>query len=149
MTEFSVELTRVIAAPRERVYRAFLDPALLQRWMCPDDFAVGHAAVDERVGGRHRVEFLGSDGARHAFDSVIRDLVPGERIDLDFTFEGPEPDMREDTRLTVTLVDVDGGTEVRLVQERITLAAPFDQRSVTTGWSQALAKLAALHDGSS
>ena len=148
MAEFSVELTRVVAASRERVYRAFLDPATLQRWMCPHDHAVGHAEVDERAGGRHRVEFLDGDGGRHAFDSVIRELVPGERIDLDFTFEGPEPHMREDTRLTVTLADVDGGTEVRLVQERITLAPPFDQRSVNTGWSQALAKLAALYDGS-
>lgn len=75
---------------------------------------------------------------------MIRALVPGERIDLDFAFEGPKPHMREATRLTVTFADADGGTEVRLVQTRITLAPPFDQGSVTTGWNQALAKLAAL-----
>lgn len=62
MAEFSVEVTRTVAASRDRVYRAFLDPALLQRWMCPDDCAVGHASVDERVGGGHRVEFLSGDG---------------------------------------------------------------------------------------
>ena len=53
MTEFAVAVTRTIPAPREEVYRAFLDPELLQRWFCPGDFAVVTASVDEHVGGRH------------------------------------------------------------------------------------------------
>lgn len=146
MTEFRVEVARTIAAPRDEIYRAFLDPALLQRWMSPTEFTVAAATVDERVGGRHRIEMLAPDGKRHAFDSVIRELVPDERIVLSFAFQGPDPEMREETLLTVTLRDADAGaTEVRLVQTRVTLAPPFDEQSVDSGWNQALDKLEALY----
>jgi uncharacterized protein YndB with AHSA1/START domain len=150
VTEFAVALTRTIAAPREEVYRAFLDPELLQRWFCPGEFAVVAASVDEHVGGRHVVEMLSPDGMRLAFESVIRDLVPGERIVLDFAFVGPEPRDREDTLLTVTLADAPGGgTEVRFDHERITLAPPnFDRPGVNAGWSSVLDKLEALYQRS-
>ena len=150
MTEFAVALSRTIPAPREEVYRAFLDPELLQRWFCPGEFAVVTASVDEHVGGRHVVEMLSPDGMRLAFESVIRDLVPGERIVLDFAFVGPEPGDREDTLLTVTLADApDGATEVRFDHERITLAPPnFDRPGVNAGWTSVLDKLEALYQRS-
>jgi uncharacterized protein YndB with AHSA1/START domain len=149
-TEFSVELTRTIAAPRERVYRAFVDPEKLRRWLSPPRYLVTDAVVEERVGGRHRVELRGVDDEQGGFDSVIRELVPGERLVLEFTFVGPEPHAREDTLLTVTLCDAaDGGTEVRLLHERIGLAPPFDERSVNAGWNGALDKLVALFDDGS
>jgi uncharacterized protein YndB with AHSA1/START domain len=145
MTEFAVEVTRTIPGPREEVYRAFLDPEILQKWFCPDDFAVISASVDEHVGGRHVVEMLEPDGTRLAFESVIRDLVENERIVLDFAFVGPEPGEREDTSLTVTLTDApDGGTEVRFDHERITLQPPqFDIPGVNAGWTSVLEKLEA------
>ena len=150
MTEFAVALTRTIPAPREEVYRAFLDAELLQRWFCPGEFAVVTASVDEHVGGRHVVEMLSPDGMRLAFESVIRDLVENERIVLDFAFVGPEPREREDTMLTVTLADApDGGTEVRFDHERITLAPPnFDRPGVNAGWTSVLDKLEALYQRS-
>jgi uncharacterized protein YndB with AHSA1/START domain len=147
VTEFAVALTRTIPGPRDEVYRAFLDPDVLQRWFCPGEFAVVTASVDEHVGGRHVVEMLAPDGMRLAFESVIRDLVPGERIVLDFAFVGPEPGLREDTLLTVTLSDAEGGgTEVRFDHERITLAPPnFDRPGVNAGWTSVLDKLEALY----
>jgi uncharacterized protein YndB with AHSA1/START domain len=150
VTEFAVALTRTIPAPREEVYRAFLDPELLQRWFCPGEFAVVTASVDEHVGGRHVVEMLSPDGMRLAFESVIRDLVENERIVLDFAFVGPEPREREDTMLTVTLADApDGGTEVRFDHERITLAPPdYDRPGVNAGWTSVLDKLEALYQRS-
>ena len=150
MTEFAVALTRTIPAPREEVYRAFLDPELLQRWFCPGDFAVVTASVDEHVGGRHVVEMLSPDGERLAFESVIRDLVPGERIVLDFAFVGPEPGAREDTLLTVTLSDAPGGgTDVHFDHERITFRPPeFDSPGVNAGWTSVLDKLEALYQRS-
>ena len=150
MTEFAVALTRTIPGPREDVYRAFLDPDLLQRWFCPGEFAVVTASVDEHVGGRHVVEMLAPDGMRLAFESVIRDLVPGERIVLDFAFVGPEPREREDTLLTVTFRDAaGGGTEVRFDHERITHAPPnYDRPGVNAGWNSVLDKLEALYRGS-
>ena len=141
--EFAVAVERVIPAPRSRVYRAFLDPELLARWMGPDDFAVSVATVDERVGGEHRIAMLDGDGGHHTFDSTILELVPDERIVLTFRFAPGA----EDTLLTLTFRDAEGGgTGLRLQHERITLAPPLDTQSVDTGWSQALAKLAAFFD---
>ena len=150
MTEFAVDLSRTIPGPRHEVYRAFLDPDVLQRWFCPGDFAVVAVTVDEHVGGRHVVEMLEPDGTRLAFESVIRDLVPDERIVLDFAFVGPEPHMREDTLLTVTLSDAgEGATEVRFEHERITLAPPnFDRPGVNAGWNSVFDKLEALYQRS-
>jgi uncharacterized protein YndB with AHSA1/START domain len=145
VSEFAVTVERVVKAPRAKVYRAWLDPELLARWMGPDDFSVLVANVDERVGGRHSVEMLDGEGHHHQFESVIEDLVPDERIVLAFRFH---PDA-EETLLTLTFADTDtdgGGTVLRLEHERITLAPPLDDQSVDAGWSQTIAKLQALFD---
>jgi uncharacterized protein YndB with AHSA1/START domain len=141
--QFAVALERIIRAPRPEVYRAFLDPALLEQWMGPDGFSVTVASVDERVGGRHRVEMLDGDGDHHTFDSTILELVPDERIVMTWRFAPGA----EDTLLTVSFRDAeDGATELRLEHERITLTPPLDSQSVDTGWTQTLAKLAAYFD---
>jgi uncharacterized protein YndB with AHSA1/START domain len=140
---FAVALERVIRAPRPKVYRAFLDPAVLEQWMGPDGSSVSVATVDERAGGGHRVEMIGSDGVHFTFDSTILELVPDERIVMTFRFAPGA----EETLLTVTFRDAEGGgTDLRLEHERITLTPPLDDQSVDTGWSQALAKLAAYFD---
>ncbi len=148
MTEFTVDLTRTIAAPRAEVYRALVDPARLLQWMIPPGCERHDAVVDERPGGRHRVEYLSSDGTKHAFDSVIQELVPDERIVLDFAFEGSEPGQRtDDTVLELSLRDAHaGGTEIRLVHRKITLTPPFDEPSVSFGWNGALDKLEAVYE---
>jgi uncharacterized protein YndB with AHSA1/START domain len=141
--EFAVALDRVIAAPRSTVYRAWLDPEVLARWMGPDGFSVVVATVDERVGGAHYIEMLDPDGDLHTFESVIDELVPDERIVLTWRFHHDA----EDTLLTLTFRDAEGGgTALRLQHERITLAPPLDTSSVETGWGQTLAKLQALYD---
>jgi uncharacterized protein YndB with AHSA1/START domain len=141
--EFAVALDRVIAAPRSKVYRAWLDPEILARWMGPDDFSVVVATVDERIGGTHHVELLDADGETHTFTSVIEELVPDERIVLTWRFHWTA----EETLLTLTFRDAEGGgTLLRLEHERITLQAPLDDQSVNSGWSQTLAKLQALYE---
>jgi uncharacterized protein YndB with AHSA1/START domain len=141
--QFAVALERVIRAPRSKVYRAFLDPSLLEQWMGPDGFSVTVATVDERVGGEHKVEMLDPDGDHHAFDSTILELVPDERIVMSWRFAPGA----EDTLLTVTFRDAEGGgTDLRLEHERITLTPPLDSQSVDAGWNQTLAKLAAYFD---
>ena len=140
---FAVEVSRVVRAPRSRVYRAFLDPELVARWLAPDDSSVSTATVDERVGGVHRVEMLTSDGEAHMFDSVIEALVPDERIVLIFKFD---PDA-EETLLTVTLRDApDGGTEVTLDHQRVVLDGPLNEQSVDAGWNSVLDKLEGVAD---
>ena len=87
MNRFAVELSRVVRAPRSRVYRAFLEPDLVARWLAPGGGSVvATATVDERVGGVHRVEMLDEHGDAHMFDSVIQELVEDERIVLIFKF---------------------------------------------------------------
>ena len=141
MNQFAVTLERVVSAARAKVYRAWLDPEMLARWMGPDNFSVVVATVDERVGGRHHVEMLDANGAPHTFESLIEELVPDERIVLTFRFH-PEA---EDTLLTLTFADAEGGgTLLRLAHERIAYTKPLDAQSVNTGWSQTLAKLQAL-----
>jgi uncharacterized protein YndB with AHSA1/START domain len=142
VNRFAVKLERFIAAPRAKVYRAFLDPAVLAQWFCPDGSAVVVADVDARVGGVHRIEMLSDEGVHHMFDSVIEQLVPDERIVLTFKFH-PEG---EETLFTVSFRDVDGGTDLTLEHERITLMPPMDTQSVETGWGGALRKLQALYD---
>jgi uncharacterized protein YndB with AHSA1/START domain len=141
--EFAVALDRVIAAPRSKVYRAWLDPEILARWMGPDHLSVVLATVDERVGGTHHVDLIDTDGDPHTFVSVIEELVPDERIVLTFKFH-PEG---EETLLTLTFRDAEGGgTQLRLEHERITYEGAANDRSVNTGWSQTLAKLQALYE---
>jgi uncharacterized protein YndB with AHSA1/START domain len=139
--QFAVALERVIAAPRSKIYRAWLDPAMLAGWFGPDDFSVIVASVDERVGGVHQVEMLDAEGGHHTFVSVIEELVPDERIVFTFKFDPSA----EDTRLTLTFSDADdGGTTVRLEHERITMQGTLDTQSVNVGWGQTLAKLQTL-----
>jgi uncharacterized protein YndB with AHSA1/START domain len=143
MQEFAVALDRVIAAPRAKLYRAWLDPQVLARWMGPHDFSVVVATVDERVGGEHCVEMIDADGEHHTFTSVIEELVPDERIVLTFKFH---PTAAE-TLLTVTFSDAEGGgTRLRLEHERIT-GEGLSGQNVNEGWSQTLAKLQALYEG--
>ena len=139
--QFAVALERVIRAPRSKVYRAWLDPALLARWMGPDDFSVTVATVDERVGGVHQIEMLDPEGGHHTFVSVIEELVPEERIVFTFKFD---PEAHE-TKLTITFSDAEGGgTALRLHHQRITMEGTLDTQSVNIGWGQTLAKLQAF-----
>ena len=114
-TSMSVRLQRVIPASPELVYRAWLDPATLRRWMAPTSFEENvEAQVDERVGGHYRI-FHSQDGIeRGGFESELVELVPGERIVLLWRFVGPERvvDPWHDSRLTVTFAPSDGGTEL-------------------------------------
>jgi uncharacterized protein YndB with AHSA1/START domain len=146
VNEFVVELSRTFAVPRTKVYRAWLEPETLQRWLFPPDQSIRHAEVDERVGGRHYVEMVGPQGEHHAFDSTITELVPEERIVLQFTFVGPDPrTMREETLMTLTFADgpAPGTTDFTLRQERIEFRIGLTPDNVNAGWEQALAKLAA------
>jgi uncharacterized protein YndB with AHSA1/START domain len=143
--QFAVALERVIAAPRSKVYRAWLDPALLARWFGPDDFSVTVASVDERVGGAHQVEMLDADGGHHHFVSVIEELVPDERIVFTFKFGASA----EETKLTITLADAEGGgTALRLDHERITMEGDLNTTSVNVGWGQTLTKFQAFVESS-
>ncbi|MGV1046936.1 MAG: SRPBCC family protein [Solirubrobacterales bacterium] len=147
----AVRITRTIAAPPQKVYRAWLDPELLRRWLAPASLAVAAVEVEERLGGHHRTWQVGPDGEDvGGFDATIVELVPGERIVFEWRFVGPDrvADPSHDSRLTISLSAAPGGaTELNLVHERLDAlheAMPEVADNVGRGWEMALDKLAVL-----
>jgi uncharacterized protein YndB with AHSA1/START domain len=146
----AVRLQRTIPAPPDRVYRAWLDPDLIRRWLAPAGLEVTRAEVDERVGGHYRIWHAGADGAVGGFDAEVLELVPNERIVWRWGFVGPDrlAGPTYDSLLTVTLrAAPDGSTELTLVHERLDdlrEARPDIAAGVGPGWEMALDKLATL-----
>jgi len=147
----AIHLERIIPAPPDQVYRAWLDPELVARWMNPGTMKVIRAEVDERVGGHYRIWHADGSGAQiGGFDGELAELVPGERIVFRWGFVGP--DRRDgpvfDSVLTVTLRQAPGGaTHLTLVHERLdelAAALPGVADKVGVGWDDTLTKLTAL-----
>jgi uncharacterized protein YndB with AHSA1/START domain len=146
----AVRLQRTIAASPDRVYRAWLEPDLLARWMAPGLFEVTRAEVDERVGGRLRIWHAGPEGDVGGFEAELLELVPGERIVFRWGFVGTDrlAGPTYDSLLTITLREApDGATELVLVHERLdelAAALPDVADNVGRGWELVLDKLEQL-----
>jgi uncharacterized protein YndB with AHSA1/START domain len=146
----AVRLQRTIPAPPDRVYRAWLEPELIRRWLAPVGLEVTRAEVVERVGGRYRTWHAGAGGEVGGFECELLELVPHERIVLRWGFVGPDrlAGPTYDSRLTVTLRQApDDATELTLVHERLDdlrEALPDIAEGVGPGWEMALDKLVAL-----
>jgi uncharacterized protein YndB with AHSA1/START domain len=144
----AVRLDRTIPAPPAAVYRAWLDPDLLRRWLAPGGLEVTRAEVDERVGGRFRVWQADAGADVGGFECELLELVPNERIVYRWGFVGPQRTDGYDSLLTITLHDApEGRTALTLVHERLEdLAAAMPQvaENVEPGWTSALDKLTKL-----
>jgi uncharacterized protein YndB with AHSA1/START domain len=145
----AVRLTRTIAAPPERVYRAWLDPDLLMRWLAPGSMSAPRAEVDERPGGRFAVWHADAGEDVGGIECEILELVPNERLVLKHHFVGPEreADPGMESRLTVSFREVEEGTELTLVHERLERLRdrmPHVADQVTAGWGSVLDKLEAV-----
>jgi uncharacterized protein YndB with AHSA1/START domain len=145
----AVRLQRVIPSPPDQVYRAWLEPELLRRWLAPGEVQVTRIEVDERVGGHYRLWQGSNDGDVGGFECEILELVPGQRIVFRWGFVGPER-LRGpafDSVLTVTFADApDGATTLSLVHERLDelhAALPEVADNVGVGWELVLDKLTA------
>lgn len=142
----AVRLQRTIPAPPREVYRAWLDPALLRRWMAPGGFEVKRAEVDARVGGHLRIWHADAGTDVGGFDCEIVELVPDERLVFRWGFVGPDrAGPVYDSRLTITLEAAAGNaTTLTLVHERLddlAAALPGVAKNVEVGWNLALDKL--------
>lgn len=143
----AVRLERTIPARPHDVYRAWLEPDLVRRWMAPG-FEVTRVEIDERVGGHYRVWHAKSGSDAGGFDGEILELVADERIVFRWGFVGP--DRREgpayDSTLTIILREAPGGaTSLTLVHEHLDeLAAGMPQAAdkVEVGWAMVLEKMA-------
>jgi uncharacterized protein YndB with AHSA1/START domain len=135
----TVRLHRVLSAPPERVYRAFLDAAAVAKWLPPNGFTCTVHELDARVGGRYRMSFTNfSSGNSHAFGGEYIELVPGQRIRYNDRFENPG--LPGEMATTIELAAVSAGTDLKIVQEGIPDAIPVEMCYL--GWQESLVLLA-------
>jgi uncharacterized protein YndB with AHSA1/START domain len=141
MATNTISLHRVLRAPPERVYRAFLDPAALCKWLPPHGFTCTVHELDARVGGKYRASFttFGSGNA-HSFGGEYLELVPGKRIVHTDRFD--DPNLPGEMITTITLVKVSCGTELHVTQEGVPSAIPPEMCYL--GWQESLQLLTLL-----
>ena len=143
----AVRLERTIPARPHEVYRAWLEPDMLRRWLAPGGLEVKRIEVDERVGGQYRVWHADAGSDVGGFDCQLLELVPDERIVFRWGFVGPERGGGPvyDSLLTITLREAPGGmTALTLLHERLedlAAAMPHVADNVELGWTLVLDKL--------
>ncbi|HSQ61103.1 MAG TPA: SRPBCC family protein [Acidobacteriota bacterium] len=137
----TVRLHRVLRAPAERIYRAFLDPDAMVKWLPPHGFTGRIDHVDAKVGGTYRMSFTNlSSGKSHSFGGKYLELVPNERIKNTDVFD--DANLPGTMITTVDLKSVFCGTDVSIVQEGIPEVIPVE--ACYLGWQESLALLAML-----
>ncbi|MEI7037635.1 SRPBCC family protein [Fulvimonas yonginensis] len=137
----TVKLHRVLRTTPERLYRAFLDPDALAKWLPPHGFTGKVHHMDAREGGSYRMSFTNfSTGKSHTFGGTYLELRPDERLRYTDAFDDPNLAGRMTT--TVSLAKVSCGTELTVVQEGIPDAIPTE--ACYLGWQESLALLASL-----
>jgi uncharacterized protein YndB with AHSA1/START domain len=137
----TVRLHRVLKAPPARVYRAFLEPDAMVKWLPPCGFTGKIHSIDARIGGGYKMSFTNfSSGHSHSFGAKYHELVPGEK--LRYTNEFDDPNLPGQMQVTVTLCAVMCGTELTIVQEGIPAAIPVEMCYL--GWQESLSQLATV-----
>ncbi len=137
----TVRLHRVLRAPPERVYRAFLDADALAKWLPPNGFTGKVHQLDARVGGSYRMSFTNfSTGHGHAFGGEYLELAPGSRLRYSGRFD--DKNLLGTMQTTISLTQVSCGTELSVVQEGIPDLIPTE--ACYLGWQESLVLLAKL-----
>jgi uncharacterized protein YndB with AHSA1/START domain len=135
----TVRLHRVLRAPSERVYKAFLDPAALERWLPPYGFIGRIHEMDASVGGGYRMSFTNfSTGSSHSFTVKYTELVPGDLIRHTDRFD--DPNLPGEMQVSIDLRAVACGTELNITQEGIPESIP--EEFCYLGWQESLEMLA-------
>jgi uncharacterized protein YndB with AHSA1/START domain len=137
----TVRLHRVLRAPPERIYRAFLDPDAMAKWLPPNGFTGKVHHLEARVGGSYRMSFTNfSGGGSHSFGGEYLELVPNERIRHTDKFD--DPNLPGTMQVTIVLKQVSCGTDVSITQEGIPDAIPTE--ACYLGWQESLVLLGKL-----
>ena len=137
----TVHLHRVLRAPPERIYKAFLNADALAKWLPPHGFTCKVHHLEPKVGGTYRMSFSNfGTGSEQFFGGEYLELVPNERIRHTDQFE--DPNLPGEIQVTVSLIPVSCGTELNIVQEGIPEAIPVEMCYL--GWQESLAQLATL-----
>lgn len=137
----TIRLHRVLTTTPEKLYRAFLEPDALAKWIPPDGFTCAVHQLDAKVGGTYRMSFRNfTTGQGHSFGGKYVELVPGERLRYTDTFD--DPNLPGEIQVTITLKKVSCGTELQITQEGVPEVIPVE--ACYLGWQQSLANLAKL-----
>ena len=137
----TVRFHRVLRASPEKVYKAFLDPDAMAKWLPPNGFTGKVHEMDARVGGRYRMSFTNfGTGNSHSFGGEYVELVPHER--LRYTDRFDDPNLPGEMVTTVMLKKVVVGTELNIVQEGLPDVIPPE--ACCLGWQESLTLLAKL-----
>jgi uncharacterized protein YndB with AHSA1/START domain len=137
----TIRLHRVLKAPPERVYRAFLDAGAICKWMPPNGFTGQVHHLEAKVGGTYKMSFTNfSTGNSHSFGGEYLELTPNERIRHTDRFD--DPNLPGEIQTTITLRQVFCGTELNIVQEGVPGVIPAE--ACYLGWQESLTLLSQL-----
>src|SRR3954463_10596351 len=137
----TIRLHRVLRCPPDRIYRAFLDPDAMAKWLPPNGFTGKVHHMDAKVGGTHRMSFTNfTNGQSHSFGGTYTELVPNEKICYTDKFD--DPNLKGEMSVTITLKKVSVGTELNVVQEGVPDVIPAE--ACYLGWQESLTLLAQL-----
>jgi uncharacterized protein YndB with AHSA1/START domain len=137
----TVRFHRVLKAPAERIYKAFLDPDAMAKWLPPNGFTGKVHSMDAKVGGGYKMSFTNfTTGKSHSFGGAYQELVPGERLRYTDVFD--DPNLPGEMNVTITLKKVSVGTELNIVQEGIPDVIPPE--ACCLGWQESLILLGKL-----
>jgi uncharacterized protein YndB with AHSA1/START domain len=137
----TIRLHRVLRASPERVYRAFIDPDAMVKWLPPNGFTARIHSMDARVGGSYRMSFTNfTTGTSHSFGGKYVELVPHERIRYTDAFD--DPNLPGAMDVTILLTPVSCGTGLNITQEGVPDVIPAE--ACYLGWQESLILLAKL-----
>ena len=137
----TIRLHRVLTAKPERVYKAFLDPDAMVKWLPPHGFTGKVHHLEAKTGGTFKMSFTNfGTGNTHSFGGKYLELVPNERIRHTDKFD--DPNLPGEMQVTVSLKKVFCGTELNIVQEGIPSAIPVE--ACYLGWQESLQLLTQL-----
>lgn len=141
MTTHTIRLYRVLKAPAGRIYRAFIDPSAMCKWLPPNGFTGSIHHMDAKVGGSFRMSFTNfTTQQTHSFGGEYLEMIPNEK--LLYTDKFDDPNLPGVMTVTILLKEVTCGTEVNITQEGVPSVIPAE--ACYLGWQESLSLLGQL-----
>jgi uncharacterized protein YndB with AHSA1/START domain len=137
----TIQLHRVLCTTQDKLYRAFIDPAAMVKWLPPKGFTGTVQEMKAEVGGGYKMSFTNfGTGSSHAFGGQYVEMIPGKR--LVYTDRFDNPDLPGEMKVTIELKPVSVGTELHITQEGVPAVIPAE--ACYLGWQESLQQLANL-----